>query len=233
MATIFLNLQAVKSRIAAAARAAGRNPDDIKLLAVSKTFGADAIRAALAAGQRAFGESYVQEALVKIAELEAEPLPACPEWHFIGPIQSNKTRPIAEHFAWVHSVDRLRIAQRLSDARPQQLAPLQLCIEVNLSGEASKGGVAPDGIDGLARQIAALPRLTLRGLMTIPEPSDDPSLQRRRFAQLRALRDRLNGAGFALDTLSMGMSGDLEAAVLEGATILRVGTAIFGTRGEA
>jgi pyridoxal phosphate enzyme (YggS family) len=226
MATIFNNLQAVKSRIAVAARAAGRNPDDITLLAVGKTFGAEAIRAAAAAGQHAFGESYVQEAVAKIARLGDLRL----EWHFIGPIQSNKTRPIAEHFAWVHSVDRLRIARRLSDARPPELPPLQVCLEVNLSGEATKGGVAPDDLDALAREVAALPRLTLRGLMCIPEPSADPSLQRRRFAQLRALRDRLDDAGLGLDTLSMGMSADLEAAVLEGATILRIGTAIFGER---
>jgi pyridoxal phosphate enzyme (YggS family) len=226
MATIVNNLQAVKSRIAAAARVAGRNPDDIKLLAVSKTFGADAIRAAVNAGQRAFGESYVQEAVAKIGQLAGLGL----EWHFIGPIQSNKTRLIAEHFAWVHSVDRMRIAQRLSEARPPTLAPLQVCIEVNLSGEATKGGVAPGEVDHLARQIAALPGLTLRGLMAIPEPSDDPSFQRCRFAELRSLSERLNDVGLGLDTLSMGMSGDMEAAIMEGATILRIGTAIFGER---
>lgn len=229
MATIFNNLQAVNARIAAAARAAGRNPDDILLLAVSKTFGAGAIRAAVDAGQRAFGESYVQEAVAKIGQLAALNL----EWHFVGPIQSNKTRPIAEHFHWVHSVDRLRIARRLSDARPPELAPLQVCIEVKLSGEPTKGGVPPEELDALAREIAALPRLTLRGLMCIPEPSADPSLQRLGFARLRTLRDRLNDAGLELDTLSMGMSGDLEAAVMEGATIVRVGTAVFGERTAA
>lgn len=226
MATIFHNLQAVKSRIAAAAQAAGRYPDDIKLLAVSKTFDSEAILEAVAAGQRCFGESYVQEALAKLHTLAAEQL----EWHFIGPIQSNKTRAIAENFAWAHSVDRSKIARRLDAARPPGLPPLNVCIEVNVSGEASKGGVSPEETAALALEIAGLPRLRLRGLMTIPEASDDPARQRLRFAQLRTLRDRLNDAGFGMDTLSMGMSGDLEAAVMEGATVVRVGTAIFGAR---
>lgn len=226
MATIFDNLQAVRARIAEAARAAGRNPDDIKLLAVSKTFGADAIRAAVAAGQRAFGESYVQESVGKIAQCAGLGL----EWHFIGPIQSNKTRPIAEIFSWVHSVERLKVAQRLSQARASRQPRLQVCIQVNVSGESSKSGVAPEELDDLARQVAQLPGLELRGLMAIPEPTDDSALQRARFADLRRLRERLRGAGLELDTLSMGMSGDLEAAILESATIVRVGTAIFGER---
>ncbi len=219
-------MQAVKARIAAAANAIGRNPRDIALLAVSKTFSAECVRAAYAAGQFDFGENYVQEALGKIAALDHLPL----VWHFIGPIQSNKTRPIAEHFAWVHSVARVKIAQRLDEARPQALGPLQVCLQVNVSGEESKSGVAEAELRPLAEAVRVLPRLKLRGLMAVPEPSEDVGLQRRRFAELRRLYEQLNAAGFGLDTLSMGMSQDLQAAVMEGATIVRVGTAIFGER---
>lgn len=226
MATIGDNLQAVNERIAAAARACGRLPSHVQLLAVSKTFGSDAVAAAHACGHRAFGENYVQEALDKIAALRALSL----EWHFIGPVQSNKTRAIAENFAWVHSVDRAKIAERLAAARPRELPPLNVCIEVNVGDESSKSGVAPDAAAGLARTIAGLPALKLRGLMTIPPPAAEPGLQRKYFASLRTLKEELSGAGFTLDTLSMGMSADLEAAIAEGATIVRVGTAIFGQR---
>jgi hypothetical protein len=226
MDTIEKRLQAVKSRIATACAAAGRDPRDIVLVAVSKTFPPAAVRAAHAAGQRDFGENHAQEAATKIEALADLAL----VWHFIGPIQSNKTRLVAERCAWVHSIDRLKIAERLSAQRPAALPPLQACIQVNVSGEATKSGVAPDEAPALARAVAALPRLRLRGLMTIPEPTDDPALQRRRFESLRALKDRLVGDGLALDTLSMGMSDDLEAAVAAGATMVRVGTAIFGVR---
>lgn len=226
MATITANLQGVNSRIEQSARAAGRDPRDIVLVAVTKTFGPDAVRAAHAAGQRHFGESYVQEALEKMPALADLDL----VWHFIGPIQSNKTRPIAESFAWVHSVDRLKIAERLSAQRPANLPPLEVCIEVNVSGEATKSGVAPDALEALVAAVSRLPRLRLRGLMAVPEPSDDPALQLRPFEQLRELRDALNGRGFALDTLSMGMSDDFEAAIAAGSTMVRVGTAIFGPR---
>jgi pyridoxal phosphate enzyme (YggS family) len=226
MAIISGALQAVKQRIAAAARNTGRDPAQVTLLAVSKTFPAQAVQAAWEAGQRDFGESYVQEALDKIAALRNLPL----EWHFIGPIQSNKTRPIAENFAWVHGIDRLKTAERLSVARPADLPDLQVCLQVNISGEASKSGIAPQELPALAQAVKALPRLELRGLMAIPEPTADTDLQRRRFAQLRQLLEQLNERGYALDTLSMGMSDDLEAAVAEGATIVRVGSAIFGAR---
>lgn len=226
MATIGDNLQAVRQRIAAAARACGRDSRDIALLAVSKTFGADAVAAALQCGQHAFGENYVKEALEKIAVLPA----TGPEWHFIGPIQSNKTRAIAEHFDWVHSVDRAKIAERLALARPAHKAPLQLCIQVNIGGEDTKSGIAPADTPALARAVAALPRVRLRGLMAIPPPSADPAQQRRHFAVLRELKTQLARDGIALDTLSMGMSADLEAAIAEGATLVRVGTAIFGER---
>ena len=222
-------MQAVRARIAAAARAAGREPGEVALLAVSKTFAADAVRTAHAAGQREFGENYVQEALAKIAALSGLPL----IWHFIGPIQSNKTRAIAEHFDWVHSVAREKIALRLAEARPPQRGPLDICLQVNVSGETSKSGVAPEELRPLAEAVRSLPRLRLRGLMAVPEPSDDIELQRRRFGSLRLLLQQLNAAGFELDTLSMGMSQDLEAAVTEGATIVRIGTAIFGERTKA
>jgi pyridoxal phosphate enzyme (YggS family) len=226
MTTISANLQAVKRRICDACLMAGRDPASVTLLAVSKTFPPAAVRAAYAAGQRAFGESYVQEALPKQAALADLDI----EWHFIGPLQSNKTRAVAENFSWLHSLDRLKIAERLAQQRPEGLPPLNVCVEVNLSGEASKSGCAPAEAAALCRAVAALPRLRLRGLMTIPEATPDMALCRRRFAALRALRDELGAAGLALDTLSMGMSHDLEAAILEGATIVRVGTAIFGER---
>ena len=226
MATIAANLQAVRSRIARAASAAGRRDDEIMLLAVTKSVPAARVFEAFAAGQRAFGESYAQEGVEKITELAS----IAAEWHFIGPIQSNKTRAIAGHFQWVHSVERERIAVRLNEARPAGLPPLQVCIEVNVSGERTKSGVAPGGEVALAEAIARLPRLTLRGLMTIPEPTSDTTLQRRRFALLRELKDKLASRGYALDTLSMGMSDDFEAAIMEGATLVRIGTAIFGPR---
>ncbi|GIK47040.1 MAG: YggS family pyridoxal phosphate enzyme [Betaproteobacteria bacterium] len=226
MTTISANLQAVRARIAAAAELAGRAVGEVLLLAASKTFPAERIREAVAAGQRAFGENYVQEGLAKIGALDDLAL----EWHFIGPLQSNKTRPVAEHFDWVHGIERLKIAERLSAARGAGRPPLQVCIQVNVSGEASKSGVSPADTAPLAHAVAGLPNLRLRGLMAIPEPTDDLALARRRFAMLRELRDGLNRGGLSLDTLSMGMSDDLEAAILEGATIVRIGTAIFGER---
>ncbi|KAA6123908.1 YggS family pyridoxal phosphate-dependent enzyme [Cupriavidus cauae] len=228
MSVIAANLQTVRRRLAAAELEAGRSAGEVSLLAVSKTFPPGAVRTAFEAGQRAFGENYVQEGLDKIAALAS--LREQLSWHFIGPLQSNKTRAVAEHFDWVHSVDRLRIAERLSAQRPASMGPLQVCIQVNISGEASKSGVAPADVLALARAIAPLPNLHLRGLMAIPEPADDIAAQRRPFAALRALLAALREDGLAVDTLSMGMSGDLEAAVAEGATIVRVGTAIFGAR---
>ena len=227
MSAIADQLAAVRRRINAACTEAGRDPASVTLLAVSKTFPAERMREAAAAGQLAFGESYLQEALPKLAALTTEGI----EWHFIGPLQSNKTRPVAEHFAWVHSIDRLKLAERLSAQRPPALPPLSVCLQVNVSGEASKSGCAPGEAGALARAISALPGLRLRGLMTIPEPTDDSDLQRRRFAGLRRLRDEIAaGTGLDLDTLSMGMSDDLEAAIMEGATIVRIGSAIFGQR---
>ncbi len=223
---ISARLQNLTVRIEAAAIAAGRSADAVSLLAVSKTWPAEAVRNAAAAGQRAFGENYVQEGVAKVEALADLGL----EWHFIGPLQSNKTRLVANHFAWVHSIDRLRIAERLSEQRDVHLPPLQVCVQVNVSGEDSKSGVSPDELPALARAVAALPRLQLRGLMAIPEPTSDTALQRRRFAQVRQLRDQLASEGLALDTLSMGMSDDLEAAIAEGSTMVRVGTAIFGAR---
>lgn len=226
MTSIAANLQAVRARIASACDAAGRAANSVQLLAVSKTWPATSIREAVATGQRAFGENYVQEAIDKVTGLKDLGL----EWHFIGPLQGNKSRLVAENFAWVHSVDRLKIAERLATQRPPDRPPLQVCIQVNISGEASKHGCTPDDLSALARAVAALPGLRLRGLMAIPEPSDDNRLQRTRFALLRNLRDQINAEGLMLDTLSMGMSHDLEAAVLEGATLVRIGTAIFGER---
>ncbi|CAN7477773.1 YggS family pyridoxal phosphate-dependent enzyme [Cupriavidus necator] len=228
MSVIAANLQAVHQRIAAAAQQAGRQSADIALLAVSKTVPPDRIRAAYAAGQLAFGENYVQEGVDKIAAL-AE-LRHRLQWHFIGPLQSNKTRLVAEHFDWVHTVDRLRIAERLSAQRPAGMAALQVCIQVNISGEASKSGVAPAEVPALANAVAALPGLRLRGLMAIPEPEDDPAAQRRPFAAMRAMLQALRADGLDVDTLSMGMSGDMEAAIAEGANLVRIGTAIFGAR---
>src|SRR5471032_245615 len=229
MSLIPQNLQAITSTIVAAAQDVGRATQSVQLLAVSKTFGPDAVLEAVQAGHRAFGENYLQEALDKIAALKAAGAPAL-EWHFIGPIQSNKTRPIAEHFDWVHTVEREKIAQRLSEQRPAGMAPLQICLQVNISGEASKSGVAPAALAELAHKVAALPNLTLRGLMAIPEPAEDFAQQRAAFAQLRVLYQQLLADGLALDTLSMGMSADLRAAIAEGATIVRVGSAIFGSR---
>ncbi|MCK9389792.1 MAG: YggS family pyridoxal phosphate-dependent enzyme [Sulfuritalea sp.] len=226
MTSIAANLQAVRARIAAACVIAGRPVESVRLLAVSKTWPAASVREAVAAGQRAFGESYVQEAVDKVAEL-ADLVELGLEWHFIGPLQSNKTRLVAENFAWVHSVERLKIAERLAAQRLPDLPPLQVCIQVNVSGEASKSGCLPAEVSSLARAVAALPRLRLRGLMAIPEPSEDQAQQRKQFAVLRHLRDSL---GMELDTLSMGMSHDLEAAIMEGSTLLRIGTAIFGER---
>ena len=226
MTNISANLQAVRARVAAAATAAGRAADEVALLAVSKTWPAPDVRAAARAGQRAFGESYVQEAVPKLAALADLDL----EWHFIGPLQSNKTQAVARHFAWVHGVDREKIAARLSAQRPPAMPPLQVCLQVNISGEASKGGVAPQAAAALARAVAAMPGLALRGLMAIPAPADDAAAARRPFARLRELLQQLNSEGLKLDTLSMGMSDDLEAAIAEGSTLVRVGTAIFGAR---
>lgn len=230
MTSIPLNLQAnlttVQARISAACAACGRDHESVSLLAVSKTWPAESVRQVAALGQHAFGENYVQEGVDKIAALADLNL----EWHFIGPLQSNKTRPVAEHFHWVHSIDRLKIAQRLSEQRPEGMPPLQVCVQVNVSGEASKSGCAPEEAEALVQAVAALPRLRLRGLMAIPEPTDDLPLLQSRFALLRDIRDRLNRHGLALDTLSMGMSHDLETAIAGGATMVRIGTAIFGTR---
>lgn len=226
MTTISANLQAVLARIGDAAKKHGRAPEDVRLLAVSKTWPAPCVLAAAEAGQTAFGENYVQEGENKIREVGRPDL----EWHFIGPLQSNKTRAVAESFEWVHSVDRLKIAERLSQQRPETLPPLQVCLQINISQEETKSGIAEDEVLKLAHQVAALPRLRLRGLMTIPAPSGDFELQRRPFRRLRELFEQLNRDGLALDTLSMGMSNDIEAAIAEGATLVRVGTAIFGER---
>ena len=229
MTTIARNLQDVRARIATACQLAGRNVEDVTLLAVSKTFGAEAVRTAAAAGQRAFGENYVQEGIDKIAQLRDLAL----EWHCIGPLQSNKTRPVAEHFDWVHTVDRLKIAERLSAQRPEGLAPLNVCIQVNIDGGPTKSGVAPADALALARAVAALPRLKLRGIMTIPELAPDFEAACAVHARARALFDQLNAEGLGLDTLSMGMSADLEAAVAAGSTMVRIGTAIFGVRARS
>ncbi|KRP42254.1 hypothetical protein SAMN04490190_4395 [Pseudomonas libanensis] len=223
MSTIADNIGLVSQRIRAAAEAAQRDASSIHLLAVSKTKPAQAVREAYAAGMHDFGENYLQEALGKQAELTDLPL----SWHFIGPIQSNKTRAIAENFAWVHSVDRLKIAQRLSEQRPADLPPLNICIQVNVSGEASKSGCTPADLPALANAISALPSLKLRGLMAIPEPTEDRAAQDAAFASVRDLQASL---GLALDTLSMGMSHDLESAIAQGATWVRIGTALFGAR---
>ena len=228
MTMIADNLAKVRSRIAQACGACGRPPQAVRLLAVTKTFGADAVRQAFAAGQTAFGENYIQEAVDKItalADLQAE-------WHCIGPIQSNKTRLVAEHFDWVHTVDRLKVAQRLSEQRPATLAPLQVCIQVNADGGASKSGVLPEEALALAQQVAALPGLRLRGVMSIPEPAPDFESACALFMPVRAVFDALNAQGLALDTLSMGMSADLEAAIHCGSTLVRVGSAIFGGRAK-
>ncbi len=225
MSTIADRLEQVWSRITQAAIAAGRDPASIKLLAVSKTQPVAKLQAALAAGQTAFGESYLQDALPKI-----EAIGERAEWHFIGPIQSNKTRQITAHFDWVHSVDRIKIAQRLNEQRPKELPPLNVCLQVNTSAEATKAGIPPADIRALAEAVNLLPHLRLRGLMAIPAREQDPVRQRQPFQQLRRLFEQLNAEGFNLDTLSMGMSSDMEAAIAEGATLVRIGTAIFGPR---
>ena len=227
-------LELVRGRIERAARAAGRDPRTVALVAVSKTFGADRIREAITAGQHRFGENYLQEAVAKIDQIAASSAADPPEWHFIGPIQSNKTRELAERFDWVQSLDRLRIAQRLSAQRPADRPALNVLLQVNVSAEASKHGVSPAELPDLARQVAALARLRLRGLMAIPEPTSDQARQHAAFARMRELFEQLRGdlagPGVDLDTLSMGMSDDLEAAVAEGSTMVRIGTAIFGAR---
>jgi PLP dependent protein len=232
-ATTQARLQQVRARIERAARAAGRDPGEITLVAVSKTFGPERVLQALAQGQTRFGENYVQEAAAKIALLARADPGQRVEWHFIGPIQSNKTRELARLFDWVQTVDRLKIAQRLGEQRPPGRSHLNVLLQVNISGEATKSGVPPGELPELARQVAALPRLRLRGLMAIPAPSPDPAQQRASFARMRALFEQLRGQadpGAGLDTLSMGMSDDLEAAIAEGSTMVRVGTAIFGAR---
>ena len=226
MTTIAERLQAVQSRIHAAENDAGRRLNTVTLLAVSKAQPASALRAAFTAGQRLFGENYLQEALNKQAELADLDI----EWHFIGPIQSNKTQAIAQHFSWVHGVDRLKIAERLNAARPEYLPPLQICLQVNVSDETSKSGVLPTATMALADAIARLPRLRLRGLMAIPAPTPDIKMQRGQFRMVRELYETLRSRGLALDTLSIGMSEDFPAAIAEGATIVRIGSAIFGAR---
>ena len=234
MTTIATNLQNVRERIARACKAAGRPPDAVALLAVSKTFGPDAVREAALAGQRCFGENYIQEAVEKMALVEALGLPLSLEWHCIGPVQSNKTRLVAQHFDWVHTVDRLRTAQRLSDQRPAHLPPLQVCIQVNVDGGVTKAGVPAEEALALAQAVAALPRLQLRGIMSIPDEVPDEAAQLAVLLRVRQVFDTLRaqgGAGFqTFDTLSLGMTGDLEAAVRAGSTMVRVGSGIFGAR---
>ena len=228
MATIASNIQQVHQRISAACALVQRPVRSVTLLVVTKTFGPDAVREAFAAGEHRFGENYVQEGVDKIAALSD--VRDQVEWHLIGPLQSNKTRVVAEQFDWVHTVDRLKIAQRLSQQRPPGRPPLQLCLQVNISGEASKSGLSPDEVPAVALAVAALPGVRLRGLMAIPEPADDPEARRAPHRQLRRLLEQLRAGGLPLDTLSMGMSADLDAAVAEGATMVRVGSAIFGSR---
>lgn len=226
MTTVASNLQTVKDRIARVAQSIGRQSDEITLLAASKTNPADALREAWVAGQTIFGENYLQEALAKMPALVDLPI----KWHFIGPIQSNKTRRIAENFAWVHSVDRAKVADRLSKDRPESLPPLQICLQVNVSGEDSKSGVEPEELAALAAHVVNLPHLKLRGLMAVPELTTATALQRSQFHLLRELFEQLKQDGYELDTLSMGMSEDMDIALAEGATMVRVGTAIFGPR---
>jgi pyridoxal phosphate enzyme (YggS family) len=228
MTTIDANLQAVRHRMASACVAAGRDAAAVQLLAVSKTFPAAAVFDARVAGQMQFGENYIQEAVAKIGVVPRDGI----VWHCIGPVQSNKTRLVAEHFDWVQSIDRLRIAQRLNDQRPDAAAPLQVCIQVNTDDGPNKAGITPDELPALARAVAQLPRLRLRGLMTIPEPAPDDAAARLVHGRAKRLFDQLNAEGMALDTLSMGMSGDLEAAIHAGSTMVRVGTAIFGVRAK-
>lgn len=231
MGSIADNLQAVTGRIASAAAACGRAPGTVALLAVSKTWPAAAVRAAVAAGQTSFGENYVQEGVDKILQLRAEGFGQL-DWHFIGPLQSNKTRLVAEHFDWVHSIDRLKIAQRLAAQRPSELAPLNVCVQVNISGEDSKSGCTPDEALALAQAVAVLPGLRLRGLMAVPAPAETLEAQREPLRRMKALFEQLRSVEPTVDTLSMGMSHDLEAAVEAGATLVRIGTAIFGQRDQ-
>ncbi|MFA9273386.1 MAG: YggS family pyridoxal phosphate-dependent enzyme [Candidatus Aquirickettsiella gammari] len=237
MSPIPQNLQVVHEAIALSAARYGRNPTEIALLAVSKTFGAEQVVQAWQAGQRAFGENYVQEGIDKIAEvrgiLTAQASTEQPVWHFIGPIQSNKTRAIAENFSWVHSIDREKIATRLSEQRPVAAGDMQVCLQVNISGEASKSGVHPDDLLALAQHVVQLPNLRLRGLMCVPEASEDEAVQRQAFRQLAQLKAQLQSQGIMTDTLSMGMSADMQAAIAEGSTIVRIGSAIFGKRNYA
>jgi len=233
MSLISDNLQAVLDDIRATELRFNRPPQSVRLLAVSKTFGADVILDAARHGQTAFGENYLQEALEKISLIHNTAPELQLEWHFIGPIQSNKTKPIAEHFDWVHSVDREKIAVRLSEQRPAAMPDLNICLQVNISGEESKSGVAPEEVVALALKIAALPRIRLRGLMTVPEPTPDVTQQRKAFHHLKELSEKISAHGIPLDTLSMGMSSDLHAAIAEGSTMVRIGTAIFGSRNYA
>ena len=234
MTLIVRNLQLVRDRITTACVAAGRQPDSVRLMAVSKKFGADAVLQAVSDGQRVFGENYIAEGVEKITALHSMlPADTTLEWHCIGPVQSNKTRLVAEHFDWVQSVDRLKIAERLSEQRPAELPPLQICIQVNIDGGATKSGVAPDDAQALAQAVSKLPRLQLRGLMAIPEPAPDFVAACALYTLARALFDQINSAGVlpgAMDTLSIGMTADLEAAIHAGSTMVRVGTAIFGNR---
>ena len=233
MTTIVRNLQLVRDRITTACVAAGRNPATVRLLAVSKTFGPDAVADAATDGQRAFGENYIAEGVEKILTLRRQPAVPALEWHCIGPVQSNKTRLVAEHFDWVQSVDRLKIAQRLSEQRPAELPPLQVCLQVNVDGGANKSGLAPADVLALAREVAQLPRLVLRGLMAIPEPAADFDAACELHARTKAIFDAVNASGVLpvrMDTLSLGMTADLEAAIHAGSTMVRVGTAIFGSR---
>ena len=230
MTMISDKLQQVRARMATACAQAGRATSQVRLLAVSKTFGTDAVRAAIDVGQRAFGENYVQEGVEKIHALRNLELEVPLEWHMIGPIQSNKTRLVAENFDWVHSVDRLKTAQRLSEQRPSHLGPLQVCLQVNVDDGPNKSGVAPQALAELARQVAALPGLRLRGLMAIPEPSPDLKAQNAAFSKVADLFEALKASHSGVDTLSLGMSADLEAAVQNGSTLIRIGTAIFGNR---
>lgn len=228
MNTISYHLQSIQARIVQICEQAGRSSDSVQLLAVSKTFGVEAIQEGIDAGQLAFGENYVAEGVSKIQHFMSQR--GLLAWHMIGPIQSNKTRDVAQYFDWAHALDRLKIAQRLNEQRPDHLGALQVCIAVNVSGQASKSGIKPEEVMALAGAIAALPKLTLRGLMCIPEPADNLCDQRKPFALLRSLWEDLQKKGYPVDTLSMGMSDDLEAAILEGATIIRIGRGIFGAR---
>ncbi len=229
MSSIAQSLGEIRNRVTVLEGRYGRSPGEVHVLAVSKTKPPEAVRAAAETGQRDFGENHLQDALTKLDSLGDLDL----VWHFIGPVQSNKTRTVAARFDWVHSIDRAKIARRLNEQRPEGLPPLNVCLQVNVSGEASKSGLAPEDVAELARVVAELPRLRLRGLMTLPEPRDDLEEQRRPFATLRGIKESLNADGLALDTLSMGMTNDMEAAIAEGATIIRIGTAIFGAREKA